>query len=66
MQTLIIQAFLCQDQMGAQVSLAQASTIEQMIRETMSLMPMRLLKLVWNHHDIYNEFSIENEDILLI
>jgi uncharacterized membrane protein YccC len=42
MQTIVIQAFLCQDQMNAQVSLARASTIEQMVRSTMNLMHTRL------------------------
>lgn len=42
MQTLIIQAFLCQDEMGAQVSLARASIVEQMIRKTMNPIQTRL------------------------
>ena len=42
MQTIIIRAFLCQDQMNAQVPLAQTSTIEQMVRTTMRVIPMRL------------------------
>ncbi|CAF0844236.1 unnamed protein product [Adineta steineri] len=44
MQTIIIKAFLCEDQMSAQVSLAQASTIEQMIRTTMNLITTRLVE----------------------
>ncbi|CAF0802510.1 unnamed protein product [Adineta steineri] len=44
MQTLVLQAFLCEDQMSAQVSLARASTIEQMIRTTMSLITARLVE----------------------
>ncbi len=44
MQTIAIQAFLCQDQMGAQVSLARVTTIEQMVRATMGLMPTRLFE----------------------
>ncbi|CAF2892029.1 unnamed protein product [Rotaria sp. Silwood2] len=42
METIVIQAFLCTDQMSAQVSLARASTIEQMVRTTMNLMHTRL------------------------
>ncbi|CAF3358711.1 unnamed protein product [Rotaria sp. Silwood1] len=42
METIIMQAFLCKDQMSAQVSLARASTIEQMVRTTMNLMHTRL------------------------
>ena len=42
MQTLIIQAFLCKDEMEAQVLLAQAFTIGEMIREKMSLIHVRL------------------------
>jgi uncharacterized membrane protein YccC len=42
MQTIIIKEFLCHDQMGAQVSLARSTTIEQMVRTTMNLMPARL------------------------
>jgi uncharacterized membrane protein YccC len=44
MQTIAIQAFLCQDQMSAQVSLARVTTIEQMVRATMGLMPIRLFE----------------------
>jgi uncharacterized membrane protein YccC len=44
MQTLITQAFLCQDQMGAHVSLARASTIEQMVHETIGPLPMKLVE----------------------
>ncbi|CAF4132243.1 unnamed protein product, partial [Rotaria sordida] len=42
METILIQAFLCKDQMSAQVSLARASTIEQMVRTAMNLMQTRL------------------------
>ncbi|CAF3606759.1 unnamed protein product [Rotaria sordida] len=42
METIVVQAFLCKDQMSAQVSLARASTIEQMVRTTMNLMHSRL------------------------
>jgi uncharacterized membrane protein YccC len=42
MQTLILQAFLCEDKIDAQVPLARASTIEQIMRKTMSLIYMRL------------------------
>jgi uncharacterized membrane protein YgaE (UPF0421/DUF939 family) len=42
MQTLIIQAFLCEDEMGAQVSLAQASTLETLVRKAMNPIYMRL------------------------
>ncbi|CAF1406378.1 unnamed protein product [Rotaria sordida] len=41
-ETIVVQAFLCKDQMSAQVSLARASTIEQMVRTTMNLMHSRL------------------------
>jgi uncharacterized membrane protein YccC len=44
MQLIVTQAFLCQDQMVAQVSLARASTIEQMVRTTMNLMSTRLIE----------------------
>jgi uncharacterized membrane protein YccC len=43
MQTLIIQAFLHQDQMSAQVSLTRASTIEQMIRLAIGPIRMKLV-----------------------
>ncbi|CAF4323861.1 unnamed protein product, partial [Rotaria sordida] len=42
METIVIQAFLCKDQMNAQVSLTRASTIEQMVRTTMNSMHSRL------------------------
>lgn len=42
METILIQAFLCQDQMSAQVSLTRSSTIERMVRTTMNLMHTRL------------------------
>jgi hypothetical protein len=42
MQIIVTKAFLCQDQMNAQVSLARASTIEQMVRTAMLLMSSRL------------------------
>jgi hypothetical protein len=42
MYTFIIQAFLCEDQMGAQVSLARASTVERMVYTTMNTIHMRL------------------------
>jgi len=44
MQTIAVQAFLCQDPIGAQVSLARVTTIEQMVRATMDLMPTRLFE----------------------
>lgn len=44
MQTIIIQAFVCQDEMSAKLAMARASTIEQMIRTAMSLIPRRLLE----------------------
>jgi len=44
MQTIAIQAFLCQDPIGARVSLARVTTIEQMVHATMDLMPTRLLE----------------------
>jgi len=44
MQTMVIKAFLCQDQMSAQALLARASTMEEMIRTTMNLMPTRLME----------------------
>jgi hypothetical protein len=43
MQTLIIRAFLCQDQMSAQVSLTRASTIEQMIRIAIGPIQMKFV-----------------------
>jgi uncharacterized membrane protein YccC len=43
MQTLIIQAFLHQDEMSAQVSLTRASTIEQMIRLAIGPIRMKLV-----------------------
>jgi hypothetical protein len=42
MQTLIIEAFVCRDQMSAQLALARASTIEQLVRTTMNLIITRL------------------------
>ncbi|CAM4863385.1 unnamed protein product [Rotaria socialis] len=42
MESIVIQAFLSTDQMSAQAALARASTIEQMVRSTMTLMHTRL------------------------
>ena len=42
MQEWIVKAFLCSDRTSAQVYLARASTIEHMVRSTMSMMPPRL------------------------
>jgi uncharacterized membrane protein YccC len=44
MQRLIIQGFLCQDKMSAQVSLSRVSTIEQMIRVAINPLPMKLIE----------------------
>lgn len=44
MQTLIVQAFLAEDQISAQVSLSRASTIEQMVRTTMNSFSSRLME----------------------
>lgn len=44
MQTIIIQGFICQDEMGAQISTTRSSTIEQMVRATMNLLCMRLVE----------------------
>ena len=59
MQKWIIQGFLCSDQMHAQVHLARASTIEQMIRNAMNMMhprlreayyePSRIIQRIFNH-----------------
>lgn len=58
MQRWIIQAFLCSDKMHAQVHLARASTVEQMVRNAMNPMhsrlreayyePSRLLQRIFN------------------
>ncbi|CAF1135581.1 unnamed protein product [Adineta ricciae] len=58
MESIVIQAFLCEDQMSAQVSLARSSTLEQMIRVAMNLIhtrlnetqmePSRLLQRIFN------------------
>lgn len=42
MESIVIDAFLCKDQMSAQAPLARASTLEQMIRLTMNSMHTRL------------------------
>ncbi|CAF1610091.1 unnamed protein product [Rotaria magnacalcarata] len=42
MESIVIQAFLSTDQMSAQAALARSSTIEQMVRSTMTLMHVRL------------------------
>jgi len=44
MQRLIIQGFLCQDKMSAQVSLSRVSTVEQMIRVAINPLPMKLIE----------------------
>jgi hypothetical protein len=44
MQKWSVQAFLCADPTNAQVHLARASTLEQMIRSTMNMMPPRLIE----------------------
>ncbi len=44
MQRLIIQGFLCQDKMSAQISLSRVSTIEQMIRVAINPLPMKLIE----------------------
>jgi len=42
MHGLIIQAFLCRDKMGAQMSLAKATMVESMIRKALMPIQMRL------------------------
>lgn len=44
MQTIVIQAFVCQDEMNAKLATVRASTVEQMIRTTMGLLPRRLVE----------------------
>ncbi len=44
MQTIIIQGFICQDEMNAQISTTRSSTIEQMVRTTMNLLCIRLVE----------------------
>ena len=58
MESTIIKAFLCQDQMSSQMSLARVSTVEQMVRTAMNSMhtrlneasmePSRLLQRIFN------------------
>ena len=44
MQTIIIQAFVCQDEMHAKLTVTRASTIEQTIRTAMNVLPKRLIE----------------------
>lgn len=44
MQTVVVQAFVCQDEMNAKLETVRASTIEKMIRATLSLLPRRLIE----------------------
>ena len=44
MQTIVVQAFVCQDEMAAKLTVARASTIEKMIRTTMSSLPRRFVE----------------------
>ena len=42
MQTIVVQGFICQNEMGAQISITRSSTIEQMVRTAMNVLCMRL------------------------
>ncbi len=44
MQTIIIQGFICQNEMGAQISITRSSTIEQMVRTAMNCLCTRLVE----------------------